>query len=500
LKARDERRARFKRWLFAGALGVAAAVGVGVASFALPVSIVVALLLAAGSLVCLLAARRYVHGVPIAAPASTPLKPDPVASRGGDFRVPRLLYYAGMLTIAQTAFRPLGGFTVSDWLFFAALCAALAAAAVRGVRLPFWIPPVVLLGGVMYVASGLVASVGAEDPGLSVALVARFAYLTLVWFWLGTVVLTRQRHVRTAVAMWVLSVAIDGAAAILQARGVGIPYLSSAESGRMSGLAESTNALGGAAAIAVAPAFALSAVASMPRRQVVSVLLLLFIVAAIVLSGSVTGMAAGMAAAGVWLVVTYRGARALVVALAALTLAAGVAQLQSNVGLATPVQRLLSTTGQSEGGRYSTVAMRVQGYEAAWEAVGSGGLLGHGLLAGYNNALDARYVHNLVLKAWYEAGWSGGVGMACVLFGGLAYTLMAARRAVTEQMRLLAVGMFGAMIAFVIFAMSNPLLSQRYGWVPLALAIAALSLSRRGAVEPVESMNEAGESMAEGGS
>ena len=491
---------RFAPWLLLGGVAVAAAFGVGVVSFALPVTIVVALVLAVVSIVFLLAARNWVHAVPVVA-AGEPMSPGltPGAASGDDFRPARLLYYAGMLTLGLTALRPFGLVTVSDWLFFAALCAALAAVAARRIRISLWIPPVVLLGGVLYVSSGLVASIGADSPTLSVALVARFAYLTIVWFWLGTVVLTRPAHLRTAVATWVLSIAIGGATAILQASGNVAGFIGSAEPGRMSGLAESANALGGAAAIAVAPAFALSALASRPRSHVAWAGALLLIVAEIVLSGSVTGMAAGLAAAGVWIVVSHRGARALVAALAALTLAAGVAQVQSDIGLTTPVQRLLSTTGQTEGGRDSTVAMRVRGYEATWTALGSGGWLGHGLVSGYYDATSERYVHNLVLKAWFEAGWVGGVGMACVLFGGLAYALLAARRALTEETRLLAVGMFGAMTAFTIFAMSNPLVSQRYGWVPLALAVAALSLGRRYAEVSSEAAAETGQSLAVSG-
>ena len=402
----------------------------------------------------------------------------------------RYLYYAGLLTIGQTAFRPFGSFTTSDWLFFAAFCAVLATAAIGKRKLAFRIPPVILLGVALYVGSGLVASVGADAPLLSVSLVARFAYLTLVWFWLGTVVLTNGRHLRTAVSLWVLSVALDGVAAILQARGIGIPFLGPIDAGRMSGLAETVNGLGGAAAIAMAPAFALIAAASRPARRAAWIVALLFIIAAVILSGSVTGMAAGIAATGVWVIVSYRGARAPLIALAALSLALGVAQIQGASGLPTPVQRILSATGQSQGGKYSTVATRVQGYEAAWTELGSGGWLGHGVLVGYYSSDDARSVHNLILRAWYEAGWAGGVGMACVLFGGLAYTLVAARRALTEELRLLAVGMFGAMVAFVVFGMSNPLLSQRYGWVPLALAVASVSLNRESAEESPETTSE----------
>jgi hypothetical protein len=485
MTARDRSEVPSRQWALAVLACVAVAACVGVVAFALPVSILAALLVAAASLVFLLGARRFVHT------AGLPAFPDPTSrdsdcrSAVGDLRVARYLYYLGMLTIGQTAFRPLGGFTTSDWLFLGSLCAVLVSAGIRRSKLAFELPPLVLVGAVLYVISGLVASIGADLPLLSLSLLGRFAYLILVWFWLGTAVLKTRRELRMAIGLVVVSVALDGVAAILQARGVAPPFVGAVAGGRMSGLAESVNGLGGAAAIAMAPAFSLAATATGALRRMVWIVAILLLVIAIVLSGSVTGMVAGVAATGVWILVSHKSARTLVIALAALSLAAGVAQVQGGSGLPTPLERLLSTTGQSEGGRYSTVATRMQGYEAAWSALGDGGWVGHGVLIGQYGADDARSVHNLVLRAWYEAGWAGGVGMALVLFGGLAYSLIAARRARTEELRHLAVGMFGGMVAFAIFAMSNPLLSQRYGWVPLALVIASLSITRRATGESV---------------
>jgi O-Antigen ligase len=473
-------------------LAVAAAAAIAVAAVIVPSKLLLVVIMATASLLLLLAARRYVHSRPSTLPGD--IRPDAVtrqrsseAADSDGLRVARYMFYAGMLTIGQTAFRPLGGFTISDWLFLAALCAALATISLQKRRVRFNVPPVIVLGVVLYVGSGLVASFLADDPVLSVTLVARFAYLTLVWFWLGTLVLTTPRFLRVATALWVVSVAVDGVAAMLQARGLSVPFLGPIDAGRMSGWAETVNGLGGAAAIAMAPAFALIATAPRLRRKSVWIVALLLLVAAIVLSGSVTGMAAGVAATGVWVVVSYRGSRALVIALVALTIALAVAQIQGTTGLPTPVQRILSTTGQTDGGRYSTVASRVEGYRAAWQALGEGGWVGHGVLVGYYDSADARSVHNLILRAWYEAGWAGAVGMVCVLFGGLGYALRAARRANGGEMRLLAVGMFSALVAFMVFAMSNPLLSQRYGWVPLALAIACSSVSRETApsLEPM---------------
>ena len=208
-----------------------------------------------------------------------------------------------------------------------------------------------------------------------------------------------------------------------------MPFVSSPIPGRMTGFAPHPNELAAAAATVIAPACALLVTTTRLREYVVWVGALASIVAAVVLSGSVSGMAAAMAAVGTWIVISSRGLRPVVIAFVALALAVAVAQVQGSAGLPTPVDRLLSTTGRSEGGQYSTVTTRVQGYKATWAALGNGGLVGHGLDFLSPNPDGARSAHNLLLKAWYEGGLPAAAGMLCVMLGGLACSLLGARLA-----------------------------------------------------------------------
>ena len=176
-------------------LGVGAAVAVAVASVALPEPLLLALVAACAAVSILLLARRYVNPRPslgVGGKSSTqasqrmPFPPAIVSERSDSLVVARFLFYAGMLTIGQTAVRPWGGFTVSDWLFFTALWAALVGLALGRGTVTFRIPALVILGVVLYVVAGLLSTFQALAPLASAANVARFAYLTLVWFWLAT--------------------------------------------------------------------------------------------------------------------------------------------------------------------------------------------------------------------------------------------------------------------------------------------------------------------------
>ena len=470
--------ARPRRPLSLGVGVIAALVGAGVAAV-VPTALVVALVVAVALLVLLLVARGYVAGASVG--GGIALEPGHAVAVGADGAVvARYLYFAGMLTIGQTTVRPLAGFTLSDWLFFAALSVVLVDLATRERKVRFAVPTVVVIGVVLFVVSGLLSSFDAAAPLLSVAKVLRFGYLTVAWFWLGTLVLTRPRHLRAAVAMWVLSVAADGLGAVLQARGLPVPYLGPVMWGRMTGFTAHVNDLGGAAAVAMAPAFALIFTAVRLGSRILWTLVLLAIVVAAVLSGSVGGMATGLGAVGVWLVVSSRGPRPLVVALVALSLAMGVAQVQSQMGLPTPVQRVLAATGFSQGGRYSTVETRLEGYGAAWAGVGQGGWIGHGLDAESALVEGRTEIHNVFLKAWYEAGWAAAVGMLCVMFGGLRSSLIAARISPTKGARALVAGVFAAVVAFIFIGLSAPVLHQRYGWVAVALAVSSWAMMQTG--------------------
>ena len=478
VRALDARRA-----LSVGA-GAAAACAAGVVAVTLPVDILVAVVGALALLAVLLVARYYVNGA--GGGAATALARRPIAAltegetgAASSLELARFFYFAGILTVAQTSVRPFAGFTLSDWLFLGSLLAALAGLVMQPANAELRIPRLIVLGVVLFVISGLLSSMGAAEPLQSAARVARFGYLTLVWFWLGTQVLTSRRALRIAVGLWVVSVALDGVAALLQARGVQLPFVGPSVWGRMTGFTEHVNDLGAAAGVALAPALALVFTAGRARSVVLWCLALAGVVAGVITSGSVSGMAVGLGAVFAWLVVSVRGLRPLVAVVIVLAPCLAVVQLQEAHGLPTPIQRLMSTTGHSDNGRFSTVGTRVQGYEAAWTRLESGGWLGVGLDETSGDVGGSLEVHNILLLAWYEAGWLGAVGMIIVLVGSLGTALIAARRAPPGAERLLAVGILSSVAAFVVLSMSMPVLHQRFAWVSVALAVSGLALTRR---------------------
>jgi O-antigen ligase len=463
-----------------------AACAVGVIAAGLPATVLVSVTAALAGLVLVLLARHYVRAGDVAdAIEVAPSPPRPLATRAGagvGVAAPaRYLYFAGMLAIGQTTVRPVLGLTLSDWLFFAALCAVLCDMAVRPQPLSLRMPWLIILGVALFVVSGMLSSVGALEPLQSAARVARFGYLTLAWFWVGTAVLTSWRDVRIATGCWVTSIAVDGLAAVLQARGVAVPFLGPIMWGRMTGLMEHVNDLGGAAGVALVPAFVLALTARRLRGIAYWCLALAGVIAALLLSGSVSGMAAGAVAVLVWLVLASRGVRPVVLVATALVVAVGVVQLQTGLGLPTPLQRLLTATGRSDGGQLSTISTRVEGYDNAWAALGDGGWTGAGLDTESGYIGPGVEVHDVFLKAWYEAGWFALIGMLLVVAGALGYGLAAARRAPLGRPRLISLAAFSAVVAFVALAMSAPILHQRYGWVSVALAVACMAVARAGA-------------------
>ena len=118
--------------------------------------------------------------------------------------VPRLLYYGGILTIAQLTFRLPLNFTLSDWLFFAALVLTVLVLFTFHRRFTFDMPILVLLGALIFGVGSLVSSLNAALPVQSVAVGARVFYIVTLWFWLGTVLLRDFGAVSTAVRLWTL--------------------------------------------------------------------------------------------------------------------------------------------------------------------------------------------------------------------------------------------------------------------------------------------------------
>ncbi len=81
-------------------------------------------------------------------------------------------------------------------------------------------PPRLMLAGVAMVMIGALLSLpNAADGTESLAVVARFVYLTVGWFALAGLSLRTTGDVSVATQLWVASVALSGAAAVAQLLG-----------------------------------------------------------------------------------------------------------------------------------------------------------------------------------------------------------------------------------------------------------------------------------------
>ena len=149
-------------------------------------------------------------------------------------------------------------------------------------KLPF----LLLIGVALFSLGGFLSTFESYEPLKSIAVIARLVFLTVFWFWLGTVVLRRQEHITRAISCWVLSAAICGGGAIVQLLVGDVIPNASIDGGRATGFTAHPNDLGALTAIAFVPALML---ASRPRiaaaTRAWSYALLLLVAAGLILSG-----------------------------------------------------------------------------------------------------------------------------------------------------------------------------------------------------------------------
>lgn len=406
-------------------------------------------------------------------------------------RLPRLLYYLGLVFIAQLTIRPAASFTLSDWFFFASFLATCTVLLVERRYQGFLVPRGICVGAAVFTVGGVISSFAAHVPLTSVLETLKFAYVAFVWFWLGTVLLRTSRQIQTATLLWLLSTAVSGAGALAQfAFGNVIPGAVIAW-GRMTGFTGQQNDLGGMAAIALIPALALASQTS--RRgamQIVGCGILLFIAAALLLSASVGALLAASIGLVIWLALSRIQLRLLLLIVAVGIGGVVFVSVQHNAGDLSPVQRLARVAGPA-GSSQSTLWSRVQTYEAALQRVSTNPLVGVGLGAANDTTSTGFEVHDLLLLPWYAAGVLGFLGMILILVS----TAKTARDTVTgsgtwpERLRSLA--LLASVVAFLAFGMGEPLLYKRYAWVSVALLIAVRARQRRTNPEPGKNWTQA---------
>ena len=481
-------RAKITRSLIVPTVGLvsAAAAGVGVAllpplaSIGLIVVLVGALSFAFGR--TMLAAGfaggpHFEHSAPALTPATTSDESSEA------FRFPRLLYYAGVLLLGIVTLRVGGQVTYSDTLFLFSFLLVCAVLVVARRRVPVGIPALLLLGICIFSLGGLVSTFEAYEPIKSGAVVLRLIFLTVFWFWLGIVVLDRREQVRRATGLWVLSAAITGAAALLQlAAGDVIPN-TDLVFGRSTGFTGHPNDLGGITAVALVPALMLATRSGLsPLRRGGAFVVVLLVGGGLIASGSVGALLAAGIATFVWLALARMSFHSWLLFVVA------VVAVQHSRGAPTPLDRVAHVTTPSgaapAGAGSGSVEARVSIYRVAVSRIADDPFVGVGLdLVSITKPFGIESyqydVHNLVIGTWYKAGLFGLAGLLIALFAIFRAGRLALVASGSADEHREAAGLTSAVVAFVVFSMSEPILYSRFGWIAPALLLALRAVQER---------------------
>ena len=471
----------FVRSIAPASAALAVAVTAGVAVALVPLAAAAVAIVVITAVFAFAVARRALQ------PAGHALGVDyeSAAAEDARFQVARVAYYAGAATIGLLTLRPALEFTTSDLIFLASLGLAAVVVLTHGLALPFLVPRAIVIGVTLFAVGGLLSSVSAVDPSASVMVVARVVYLTLVWFWLGTIVLQTREHVRTALAAWVASAAASSAGAVLQFFAGDVIPGGTVHFGRMSGFTPQLNVLGGLAATAFVPSLMLAVDGHRRVARALGVVSTGLLCAGLLLSGSVGGMLAAAVAATLWLVLRGVGPRVVLV-LGALAVSALLLMSASGTTDApSPVKRVLNVTSEEEArsGRGGTIYYRLEGFSDAWNRIERQPLVGVGLDEASTLEVTTKAVHNILLGPWLAAGLLGAVGIVVLFIGSFATGVRVLKHS-PLAFRSATAALLAAIVAFAQFALGEPILYVRYGWFPVALLIALHAQRRRATSRP----------------
>jgi O-antigen/teichoic acid export membrane protein/O-antigen ligase len=482
--------------LLVGSVAVVVAAGTAAATFSLRGTLALVLLVA-GTLFFAFGratVRRKLDPVTEEADADAPRAVADVPDAGGlpnppDLRLPRAIYYLGLLLLALLTVRASGQVTFSDLLFLLSMMLAVADLIILRRNVPITIPLLLLGGMAIFTIGGLLSSFQSYAAFHSVATVARLIFLTVFWFWLGTVVLSRREHVFIAIALWVTSAAICGAGAVAQLLAGDVIPNTDPIYGRSTGFTAQPNDLGGLCAIAFVPAVMLTVRQGLSlSRRLLAYLVLLMVLAGVVLSGSVGAMIAALVAVFVWFALQPSSRRSLLPFFVMVAAVLALTMVQSIRGDPTPLARFHHVTETVPGDAGAgSLESRTATYRVAATAIERDPFIGVGLdlvsVTKPFGVVSYEYdVHNLVIGTWYKAGLLGLIGILMAVFAVLRVGWTAILDSRTDSEGAVVAALLSSFVAFVVFAMGAPVLFSRFGWIPAALLLAlrAVQLRERG--------------------
>jgi O-antigen ligase len=275
-----------------------------------------------------------------------------------------------------------------------------------------------------------------------------------------------------------LSAAITSAAAIAQLMwGDIIPWISSA-TGRMTGLTEHVNDLGGVTCVALVPSLMLAMHDSTGifRKSLLWIFSGL-ITTGLVLSVSISGMVAALAAFFVWGIISKTPFKK--IGLLILISVVGIITISFSIrhGGSSLLDRLYDVVNQ--GLSFETSASRIEAYSRAWESILKNPIVGVGPGPFTGLTEVGQSVHNFVLLNWYESGVFGLLGVLIILIGFCYIGINVIKSSASNDERSMSIALFASYIAFLVIGMAQPIYFKRFGWISAALIVASYAGRRR---------------------
>jgi hypothetical protein len=406
--------------------------------------------------------------------------------------LPLALSVVGMATVGFNDIR-LIGWTVSDLFFVAA--AGLVVLYLLTDRTRELAPvdvrrtsPAVLLASLILLTGGTLSSLWAIDAFYSITVVLRFAWLTLVWFWVLRAVSPDRSSLGDLITGYKVTVLVSSVAAILGDLGV-YQFTPNNWYGRQDAFFGHPNSLAGLL-VAGLPFF----LADVPRSErrpegrpvafrlaVASVVLL-----AVNLTGSITGLVSAFVAfgaLGAGYLATMDTQRVRIKPLTVMAmLVGGAVGLALLLGSDAPAVERLTNYFQGEGWVASSADSRVEQREVVTENIDDMLVLGVGFdresVTATGEVTDIGGIHNMYLKLIYEAGFVSFVGLLLLLVPTLQRIWRLLWHTRGTELYPIALALFASFVALNFNAQFQPILYRRYYWLSVAMIWALWALRR----------------------
>lgn len=408
----------------------------------------------------------------------------------------------GVMTIGFNTWR-VADYTVSDMVFVAA--AGIIVVRLLTGRTRDLAPaesrhssPMVLVGSLLLLTFGTLSSLGAWKPGESIGVVLRMAWLTLVWFWILRAVTVNRTALNRLLASWRVTMIITAVAAVLGEMGLHALAATNAEN-RQTGFFGHPNELGGLLATGL-PLLLLGLPWPEGAKRGTTLIARLALLGLSCFAMATTGSISAFMAAVVAIAATYgamfvtrtdrqtrrRSNPLITIGLVGL-LGGGVLWLATSD---LPLVDRLTRFSEGNSSVNTSVASRsdlndfVIGHTDEVLLTGIGldkGSLREAIELGTTNAAPltdaASVIHNIHLRVLFESGLPALVGLWILLGVGFrqAWRLCVYTRE-DDELRPIAVALFGSMVATNVFALFQPILFHRYYWLPVALTSALWAL------------------------